>query len=58
MTAIELIYELQKYDGALPVHLAYDDGTGGEVIRVFKEKEICGMRSVSIIYLSEDKEER
>jgi len=56
MTVLELIYELQKYDGALPVYLAYDNGTGSEVIRVFKEKEICGTRSISTIYLSEDKE--
>lgn len=53
MIVAELIKELSKYKKDLPVHLAYDNGTGGEVIRIFRDGDIDDSL---IVYLSEDEE--
>lgn len=55
MTVAELIKELRKYPQNLPVCLAYDNGLGGEVIRIFQEEIGC-VCDKDTVYLSEDKE--
>ena len=51
MTVKELIKILESYDSSSPVYLAYDQGTGGEVVEVFQEKDT---RDTLTVYISED----